>query len=78
MVDHVADLKRTPFVLAGRTVSMIQLQVIGCIKDYIRMGLKDADVRSDGSVVVTITPDQAKALGNELLALARKGRFNVQ
>lgn len=78
MVDHVADLKRTPFVLAGRTISTIQLQVLGNIKDNIRIGVRDVETRSDGSVVVNLTPDQAQALGKELLALARKGRFNGQ
>jgi hypothetical protein len=78
MVDHVLDLKRQPFILAGRTVSTIQLQVLGCIKDHIRIGVRDAEVRSDGSVIINLAPDQAKALGNELLALARKGRLNGQ
>lgn len=76
MVDHVADLKRTPFILADRAVTTIQLQVLGNIKDHIRIGIKDAEVRSDGSVIVNIAPDQAQALGKELMILARKGRFN--
>jgi hypothetical protein len=77
MVDHVLDLKRTPFVMAGRAINTIQIQVLGAIKEPIRMGLRDCDVRSDGSVIINIAPDQAQALGKELLALARKGRFNV-
>ena len=77
MVDYVADLKRRPFVLAGRNISTIQLQVLGCIKDHIRIGVTGAETRSDGSVVVNFTPDQAQALAKEMMALARKGRFNA-
>jgi len=76
MVDYVADLKRRPFVLADRTVSTIQMQVLGNIKDYVRIGIKGCDVRSDGSVVVNLAPDQAQALAKELMSLARKGGFN--
>jgi len=76
MTDHVADLKRTPFVLAGRTIAVIQLQVLGNIKDNIRIGIRDAEVRSDGSVVVNLTPDLATQLAKELLNLARKGHFS--
>ena len=68
-MDHVADLKRTPFILAGRAVSTIQLQVLGNIKDHIR---------SEGSVIINLAPNQAQALGKELRDLARKGRFNGQ
>ena len=74
MVDYVTDLKCRPFVLAGRTVSAIQLQVLGNIKDNIRLGIAGADVRSDGSLVVNLAPDQAQALAKELMSLARKGR----
>jgi hypothetical protein len=76
MVDYVADLKRRPFILADRTVSTIQLQVLGNIKDHIKIGVTGAEVRSDGSVVVNLAPDQAQALAKELMSLARKGRFN--
>jgi hypothetical protein len=76
MVDYVADLKQRPFILADRTVSTIQLQVLGNIKDHIRIGVVGCDVRSDGSVVVNLAPDQAQALAKELMNLARKGRFN--
>jgi len=75
MVNYVADLKQRPFILADRTVSMIQLQVLGCIKDHIRIGVAGADVRSDGSVIVNFTPDQAQALAKELMNLARKSRY---
>jgi len=76
MVDHVLDLKRTPFILADRTISTLQLQVLGCIKDHIRIGLRDVETRSDGSVVINLTPDMAIAMAKELMALARKGKFN--
>ena len=76
MVDHVADLRRTPFILADRAVTTIQLQVLGCIKDHIRIGIKGADVRADGTLIVNIAPEQAMALAKELMNLARKGRFN--
>ncbi len=76
-MDYVADIKlRKPFILADRTISAIQLQVIGNIKDHIRIGIAGADVRSDGSVVINFEPDQAQALAKELMNLARKGRFN--
>jgi len=77
-MDHVADLKRTPFILAGRAVRTIQLQVLGNIKDHIRIGLRECEVRSDGSVIINLAPNQAQALGKELMDLARKGRFNGQ
>jgi hypothetical protein len=77
MVDHVLDLKRTPFILADRNVTTIQLQVLGAIRDSIRIGMaKGVDVRSDGSVIVNISPDMASKIAHELLNLARKGRFN--
>lgn len=75
-MDHVLDINRRPFVLAGRTVSTIQLQVLGNIKDNIKIGIRDAEVLSDGRVVVNLTPDLATALAKELMNLARKGRFN--
>lgn len=77
MVDYVADIKlKRPFILADRTVSAIQLQVLGNIKDHIKIGVVGADVRSDGSVVINLEPGQAQALARELMNLARKGRFN--
>jgi hypothetical protein len=76
VVDHVLDLKRTPFILAGREINTIQLQVLGAIKDHIRIGLKGVETRSDGSVIVNIAPSQAEALGKELLILAGKARRN--
>jgi hypothetical protein len=76
MVDYVTDLKRRPFILADRTVSTIQLQVLGNIKDHIKIGIRGCDVRSDGSLVINLAPDQAQALAKELMNLARKGRFN--
>ena len=62
MVDYVTDLKQRPFILAGHTVSMLQLQVLGCIKDNIKIGVTGAEVRTNGSLVVNFTPDQAQAL----------------
>ena len=76
MVDYVADLKKRPFILADRAVSTIQLQVLGNIKDHIKIGVVGADVRSDGSLVINLTPDQAQSLAKELMNLARKGRFH--
>ena len=76
-MDYVADIKlRKPVILADRTISTIQFQVLGNIKDHIRIGIVGADVRSDGSVVINFAPDQAQALAKELMNLARKGRFN--
>jgi hypothetical protein len=76
-MDYVTDIKRRPFILADRTVSTIQLQVLGNIKDHIRLGIAGAEVRSDGSLVINLAPDQAQAVAKELLNLARKGRFSV-
>lgn len=78
MVDHVLDIKRKPFIVAGRTVETVQLQVLGNIKDNIRIGVRDAEVRSDGSVVINLTPDMAQSLAKELVNLSRKGRFNAK
>lgn len=75
-MDHVLDKNRRPFILAGRTISTIQLQVLGNIKDNIKIGVRDAEALSDGRVVVNLTPDLATSLANELLNLAKKGRFN--
>jgi len=75
MVDYVADLKQRQFIVADRNVSMIQLQVIGNIKDNIRIGVIGAEVRTNGSLVVNLSSEQALALGKELMNLARKGRF---
>ena len=63
MVDYVADLKR--FVLAGRTVEAIRFCVLGNVKDYVQIGLKDVDVRADGTATVLITADQALAVAQE-------------
>jgi hypothetical protein len=77
MTDYVTDIQlKRPFILADRTVSAIQLQVLGNIKDHIKIGVVGADVRSDGSVVINLEPGQAQALAKELMNLARKGRFN--
>ncbi len=77
MTDYVQDIQlKRPFILADRTVSAIQLQVLGNIKDHIKIGVVGADVRSDGSVVINLEPGQAQALAKELMNLARKGRFN--
>jgi hypothetical protein len=76
-MDYVTDIKRRPLILADRTISAIQLQVLGNIKDNIRIGVTGAEVRSDGSVVINFAPDQAQALAKELMNLARKGRFSV-
>lgn len=72
MSQHFTLDPKQPFILAGREVRTIQLQVLGHIQENIRLGVEGVEVTRDGRVVVNLTPEFALAMARELVNLARK------